>query len=105
MIEPTEEDFTTIKNWGIKNYEDLIAFVKERWRYADCGYWSEDDNVLTIATGGWSDNETIIHALGCTMFWVMCWESSHRGGKYVFDLSRNIVKKNNEEKTNKKKSF
>ena len=50
MIEPTEADFTTIKNWGTKNHEELISFVKERWAYADIGYWNEDNDTLILST-------------------------------------------------------
>lgn len=38
-------------------------------------------------TGGWSGNEDILDALGKNfVFWSQCWKSSHRGGKFVFEL-------------------
>lgn len=48
---------------------------------------------LELVTGGWSDNEEFIGNLRARpddvrqsrwMFWMVCWESSHRGGLFVF---------------------
>lgn len=37
---------------------------------------------LELSTGGWSENENIIFALGATMFWQFFWQESRRGGYY-----------------------
>jgi len=44
------------------------------------------DNSLTIelTTGGWSENEKAIDKLSETMFWMLYWQKSERGGKYTF---------------------
>lgn len=40
----------------------------------------------TFITGGWSPNEDVIEAMHRnTILWMLCWESSHRGGKFVFE--------------------
>jgi hypothetical protein len=47
---------------------------------------------LELVTGGWSENEEFIGDLRSVdnvkqsrwMFWMTCWESSHRGGLHVF---------------------
>lgn len=61
--------------------------IKESWH---CDYGSIFDEVpgeLTLVTGGWSGNEEVISAMKeNTMGWIMTWSSSHRGGKYVFEL-------------------
>ena len=42
-----------------------------------------------FATGGWSGNESIIHAMQENIMWKLRWISSHRGGKYGFELMKN----------------
>ena len=42
-----------------------------------------------MATGGWSGNESIIYAMRENyVLWATLWESSHRGGLEVFDVSK-----------------
>lgn len=43
---------------------------------------------VSLATGGWSGNERIIDALDGTMFHLRFWESSHRGGLYVYEVPK-----------------
>lgn len=85
---PTEETLDKIREWDYKEgYHALMEFVKAIWRYADSGYWWQEENEYTISTGGWSGNEDIIGSLmDNTMFWIMCWYSSKRGGHYVFEV-------------------
>lgn len=42
---------------------------------------------LTLWTHGWSGCEEVIAALRGTMFHLMSWESSHRGGMHTFTLN------------------
>jgi hypothetical protein len=42
---------------------------------------------LTLVTGGWSGCESVIGALQGTMFHLMFWESSFRGGKHTYTFS------------------
>lgn len=39
---------------------------------------------IVLTTGGWSENEEAIDKLVDTMFWVLYWQKSERGGKYTF---------------------
>lgn len=39
-----------------------------------------------FSTGGWSGHEEMIEELKRTWFWTMFWESSRRGGHYVFEI-------------------
>jgi hypothetical protein len=41
---------------------------------------------VSLATGGWSDNEQIIDTLDGSMFHLRFWESSHRGGLDVYEV-------------------
>lgn len=84
---PTEETLTEIQYWPVKTSEDwiqLMGFIKSIWRYADFGYWEEDENYFKIATGGWSGNEDIIRALSLNTWWDIKWELSRKGGAYEF---------------------
>lgn len=85
-----------IKEWPYTDFAGLLEFVKNKWAYADCGYWSEEEPIdgerrLLISTAGWSDNEFLMGALQENqMFWALNWYSSRRGGHYEFRM-RNIA--------------
>ena len=84
---PDTEELKLIVNWTHTDFWGLLAFVRERWQFADCGYWKEDSRRFHISTGGWSGNEDLIGAMAENrMFWLMCWHSSRRGGHYEFEL-------------------
>lgn len=42
---------------------------------------------LTLITAGWSGCESVVGALHETMFHLMFWESSFRGGKHTYTFS------------------
>lgn len=85
---PTEEALTRIAKWPHTDLRGMLDFVRELWRYTN--FWAEEgEDRLSISTGGWSGNESLIAAMqGNRMFWIMCWHQSTRGGHYTFDLSR-----------------
>lgn len=84
---PSEQELDAIKVWDYKDMRSCFDFIQSIWAYPEYA-WIEEDK-LHLATGGWSGNEDIIWAMKENpMLWLMTWESSHRGGKYVFDLSR-----------------
>lgn len=86
---PDDNELATIRNWDYKAFDSLMSYVKECWKYADCGYWKKGRKYYRISTGGWSGNESIIAALiQNRMFWSMCWVSSKRGGHYVFEIRK-----------------
>ena len=86
---PDEEELKKIAEWDYRDFEGLMEYVKERWKYADCGYWKKGRKYYHISTGGWSGNESIIGALmKNTMFWMCCWYSSKRGGHYRFEIRK-----------------
>lgn len=87
---PTDQELARIRDWPIDNEGEigrLLTFVRELWRYADAGYWRQRGRTYRISTAGWSGNESIIGALqGNRLFWLLCWQSSRRGGHYVFHI-------------------
>lgn len=86
---PTEETLKTIADWSHREgYKDLMEYIKSKWYHADhC--WDQEGNTYYISTAGWSGNEEMIHAMRENfMFWSICWESSRRGGHYVFIVEK-----------------
>ena len=84
---PDEEELATIAKWPYDNLPALMEYIKRRWQYSDCGYWKQRGTMYRISTGGWSGNESIISAMQeNTMFWLLCWVSSRRGGHYTFNV-------------------
>lgn len=86
---PSDSDLERIEKWDCKSFADLaplIEFVYDRWNehYGDA---KREGRILTLVTGGWSGNESIVGAMRANyVFWSVCWVSSERGGKYVFEL-------------------
>lgn len=78
--------------WGLAEYlisvwhfEDYIH-ISKRWQK---GHYEGGYKTFHISTAGWSGNEDRIGALQKNrMFWFFYWQSSKRGGHYVFNLPR-----------------
>ncbi len=82
---PEEHELKKIKEWD-DDIPALMEYVKELWirRY---GHWKQTGSRYDLSTCGWSGNEDIITALqDNTMFWMLCWQNSKRGGHYVFEV-------------------
>jgi hypothetical protein len=83
---PSDAALERIAQWPHTDFAGLIAYVRTLW-WGPPNYWEQDGRALSISTAGWSGNESIIGALQRnTMFWLMCWQSSRRGGHYEFQL-------------------
>lgn len=96
---PTEGTLEVIRKWPMETYanaHDLMLYCQRAW--SDYGFlrcskrrtrpW-KNSKILewhwTAVTGGWSGNESILSALeDNTMFWMVCWEMSERGGRHEF---------------------
>lgn len=82
---PDDVEISKIENWSVRDPYGLMEYVRTLWNYPK--YFRSQGRNFTIATGGWSGNETLIQALRRNfVFWGVCWESSHRGGLYKFRL-------------------
>ncbi len=83
---PTDEQLDKIKNWPDTDLMGLMDYVTlEVWN-CYCGRVKRNlrEHSMELVTGGWSGNEEIIEALQSHLFWSLFWESSHRGGLYIF---------------------
>jgi len=84
---PLEASIKIIKEWDhTKGWNRLIEFCVPAFEfYGRCEYRSID-MTWEIATGGRSGCEEVIGALRSnTMFWMICWKMSKRGGYYEFE--------------------
>ena len=93
---PSEEDLKLIENWDYtEDFFKLAEMVCNIWHFDDWAEfrdWHTDDyghkyRELRLATAGWSGNEDIVSALNKnTMFNMLCWQSSHRGGLHIYHI-------------------
>lgn len=85
---PAEAALARITAWPTETRADfvnLLAYVRAIWHCADWGWSEPGPGRYEISTGGWSGNESLIEALQThPLCWAFCWESSRRGGHYVF---------------------
>jgi hypothetical protein len=91
---PDDAELKKIAKWPLDDLEGLLEYVRQRWQYADAGYWRQRGGKYWISTAGWSGNESIIGALEENyVFWAICWLQSRRGGHYIFEIKKAKGKK------------
>ena len=70
------------------DWDKCIDIIEEHWNtdYGTCEICKEKDGIKTLelTTGGWSENEELIDQIADTMFWLLWWQESKRGGYYKF---------------------
>jgi hypothetical protein len=82
-------------DWHRRTPAQLVELVRQLWRYPtwilveDCRN-ADDEPVVRVrlATGGWSGNEDVINELDGTFFSFRYWQSSHRGGKHIYEVPK-----------------
>ena len=88
--EELEQACEEAREWPINTPSDcheLLKRVQAIWRWPD--YFRYENGAFHVSTGGWSDHEALISALQQNhVFWMLCWQSSRRGGHYVFEVRR-----------------
>jgi hypothetical protein len=89
---PTDEALDHLRAFT-GSTEELVAYVRSLM-YSGLSVQEDYTNVygkpekrLTLITAGWSGCESVIGALHETMFHIMFWESSFRGGKHTYTVS------------------
>lgn len=67
----------------------LVELIAHLWRWKDLvqvrAPWRGEIEV-SLVTGGWSGNESVIRALDGTVFGLRWWETTKRGGLYVYKV-------------------
>ena len=85
---PTDETCESISTHKYDGSTSFLEDVLSLWYYPK--YWEviidiNGDSHYSVSTGGWSGNESLIHALQSNqIFWLICWRQSTRGGHYHF---------------------
>lgn len=88
---PTEATEEAIAKWPFDDPPGFLAYVNIAWNHHYGRIW-QDGNILKLATGGWSGNESIISAMqNNIVLWSMLWQSSHRGGLTALRLPKVTV--------------
>jgi len=94
---PSDVELESIQHWQ-GTLRELIEFIQSIWEYSPPvlrvgrdGLRGKKCYKLTIHSWGWSGNEDIIGALQYTMFWVVCWQKSERGGHYEFEITPSLM--------------
>lgn len=68
-----------------KHLPEFIEELESIWWQPDWGF-KLDGESLELHTGGWSGNEDIIEKLEGSVFWLLYWQKSERGGHYYFKM-------------------
>ncbi len=88
---PTEETELAIEAWNYSDAAGWLAYIREAWNHQYGRMWQEK-GLLKLATGGWSGNEAITHAMKQNyVLWALMWESSHRGGLEVLRMPNILI--------------
>ena len=86
---PDDAELDKIKSWPTEDIMGLVYHTMDLWHWRDMARLSHGDPAtLELHTGGWSGNEDIIDKLSDTLFWMICWESTRRGGHYYFEIPK-----------------
>jgi len=96
---PTDAALDKIEHWptnAMEHIPPLFEFVRSLG-WETYGTWREtalmegDCEMLRVvaSTGGWAGNESLISALQQNRTaWSLTWQSSKRGGQFVFEIRR-----------------
>ena len=84
---PTLSTLRTIEKWDWRKYGwlALVDYIEEAWH--PCGFVKRGRKYLTLVTGGWSGNESIVRVLNASFCAAVFWEASYRGGKHQYDIA------------------
>jgi hypothetical protein len=80
---PDDELLAPLKDWPANDLDGLMEHIEDYWN--EYGRIWKEGGQWHLATGGWSGNEDILECISTNhIFWSLHWQSSARGGKYVF---------------------
>lgn len=86
---PTDEELERVRTWDVQDPAGCFDFIKSLWWAPDWGWQEESESGRRryhLSTGGWSGNESLIDAMQGNFLWTLTWQSSRRGGHYVFEF-------------------
>lgn len=80
---PTDDELQRVRDWPADDPKGWMKYIRTIWHLADWGFHDKGDE-WRVSTGGWSGNEEIIRVMQDTDLWFRVWESTRRGGHYIF---------------------
>lgn len=84
-----------IRKWDIckDGVINFITYISDVWVHQYGTMKTSDDfTTMELHTGGWSENEEVIHFMEQSMFWRVFWWKSERGGHYYFKDIKELPK-------------
>jgi len=96
----TEEQIEKLISPNIDNplwEQDYTRLIMSLWNN-DYGYTLYINGVLTLATGGWSENEDIVENIA-PIYHCLYWQKSERGGLYVYHICPGVSEDEQDNKT------
>lgn len=82
------ESESTINYLEYVTLEDFQELLQDIYNFQYGVFRDEGNGIWVLATGGWSENEEALMELEQTMFWIVAWTKSERGGAYTFDANK-----------------
>ncbi len=98
---PSDETIKSIEKWPVEDFKNCLNFA-EKVYHKGYGVWDRQNGYIKIATGGWSGNEDIVHALNKQLYWNVLFIACTSGGTwyikdpenyYDYDISCNVEMK------------
>ena len=98
---PNEETLQRIETWPWRDVAGCLDYARAAWHWPDwvgeelsdaereLVHAAPGDRFVRFATGGWSGNEDVVHALGRNvMVRARCWCLSASGGLHIYRYPR-----------------
>ena len=88
---PRDSELRMLAKWDFekRSVHKFLSEIERLWHWPDWGFNLKGKNVLRLSlhTGGWSGNESIIGAIEKNfIFWATCWQETRVGGHYKFTI-------------------
>jgi hypothetical protein len=85
---PEEEDLKRLVECAndSEGFEQTAAMLSELCELTGYARVKLESKRLEIATGGWSGCEELISTVRHTLWYVKYWESTHRGGLWIWEV-------------------
>jgi hypothetical protein len=86
---PTDETVDTVRSWPADDPRGAVRYVIAAWNMV-YGQVRLSRKTITLVTGGWSGNESLISSLSRSVFGIQHYREWKRGGLHVFDRPRQL---------------
>lgn len=84
---PTKEELSRVLKWNEADPAGWLRYIASIWHFNERGV-TVNGAKYHLSTGGWSGNEEIIETMQKSWLWWRTWESTRRGGHYLFRMDR-----------------